>query len=261
MGAVTRHCWYYYCLLLGLLCASLCLANTEKCIFAIPATQTEDGLQPWVERLSNDLSWPVMVPKHTGLTNRMLFPFPPERLGLPYFNPLVVHSDPPPSNANLTGPHALEHWYILAHLAPGRSYEARVSYPASSPTDFKMEIVELDQFSDYLPLATPQEIVASSTQSDPPASDDPASSLAGRPDGVTRFLRVRALYAGFSHIQDRDKQPVYYNIVLEQLYFYIPYQAYKLAVAIVGAVLFAVFVFNPLATRMILALRDKSKLE
>ena len=68
------------------------------------------------------------------------------------------------------------------------------------------------------------------------------------------FARVKATYAGVSYLssppltqnqsQDRDITPlegpetraVPYNLVLERLYFHIPYQALKLAAAIALAV-------------------------
>ncbi|KAJ1971204.1 hypothetical protein H4R34_005816 [Dimargaris verticillata] len=111
------------------------------------------------------------------------------------------------------------------------------------PFDFELELFSphlvLEQLNITLPISTGVSIQTSMT--------------------ATKFLRVRALYAGVSHLPNREKQPVAFNIVLEQLYFYIPFQAYKLVLVILLVAGLAVFVANPIATQTIAALRDHDK--
>ncbi|KAJ1905178.1 hypothetical protein IWQ60_012334 [Tieghemiomyces parasiticus] len=283
--------------------SSVVHANTEKRIFSVDdergptrvssvtATSTRETVRRWTHHLATELSWRVLQPKHSSYSNQRIFPFPPSRRQLTYFNPLVAHrqthtapfpatdGEPAaasdtrlaanlPSHVNLTSPFALEHWYILAHLSKAHSYEARVSYPASSPADFQLDIFTLadvvEALNSTVPPPAPNTAPVHLTSPVPHHhhDDDPnalAPSAAGPQaldHGSTRFLRVRAFYAGFSHLPNREKQPVHFNIVLEQLYLYIPYQAYKLAVAIALAVLLAILVLNPLFTAVILDIRD-----
>ncbi|KAG0347075.1 hypothetical protein BG004_000135, partial [Podila humilis] len=52
----------------------------------------------------------------------------------------------------------------------------------------------------------------------------------------TMFARIKATYTGVSYRAGLESKPVPYNLVLEQLYMLIPYQALKLAFAIAVAV-------------------------
>lgn len=50
------------------------------------------------------------------------------------------------------------------------------------------------------------------------------------------FARIKATYTGVSYRAGPESRPVPYNLVLERLYLHIPYQALKLALVIVVAV-------------------------
>ncbi|KAK3818918.1 MAG: hypothetical protein J3Q66DRAFT_400394 [Benniella sp.] len=95
-------------------------------------------------------------------------------------------------------------WYILEGLEDGASFELRISYPATSPADFDMVVWTLEQAQEQLPK-----------------------------DLSTMLARIKATYTGVSYRSDGisgpETYPVPYNIVLERLYFMIPYQALKLA--------------------------------
>ncbi|KAJ1979869.1 hypothetical protein H4R35_001350 [Dimargaris xerosporica] len=223
---------------MGLL--SLAFGNIEKRIFSV-TDPVASSLQTWIEDLAPEYSWRLLWPQYTIHTHQQLLPFPPELANLTYYSP--AHQLLQTSQLEAAQWLPAEQWYVLAKLDPARLYEVRVSYPASQPFDFELELFSphlvLEQLNVTLPL--------------PPEDSTQASITA------TQFLRVRALYAGVSHLPNREKQPVAFNIVLEQLYFYIPFQAYKLVLVILLVVGFAVFVANPIATQTIVSLRDHDK--
>ncbi|GJJ76316.1 hypothetical protein EMPS_08675 [Entomortierella parvispora] len=126
-------------------------------------------------------------------------------------------------------------WYVLKDLEEGASFELRISYPATSPADFDMKVWTMDEAQHHVPKSI---------------------QLSDHFSKNTMFARVKATYTGVSYLssppptatqnqsQDKDSTPVEgpetraipYNLVLERLYFHIPYQALKLAAAIALAV-------------------------
>ncbi|KAF8980278.1 hypothetical protein BGZ46_004419 [Entomortierella lignicola] len=107
-------------------------------------------------------------------------------------------------------------WYILNDLEDGASFELRISYPSTSPADFDMKVWTLEEAQEYLP----NEI-----------------RLADQFSQNTLFARIKATYTGISYQSNGTSSspetfPIPYNLVLERLYFMIPYQALKLAVVI-----------------------------
>ncbi|KAF9190848.1 hypothetical protein BGZ51_008133 [Haplosporangium sp. Z 767] len=113
-------------------------------------------------------------------------------------------------------------WYVLKGLEDGVSFELRVSYPATSPADFEMSVWTLQEAQEHL-------------------SKD--IRLVDFFEEQTMFARIKATYTGVSYrsYSEHDSSkgdagpeelPVPFNLVLERLYFMIPYQALKLAVVI-----------------------------
>ncbi|KAF9559059.1 hypothetical protein EC968_006756 [Mortierella alpina] len=114
-------------------------------------------------------------------------------------------------------------WYVLPDLDDGASFELRVSYPATSPADFEILVWTLSEAQEHLP----QHI-----------------RLLDNFSKNTMFARVKAVYTGVSYLstgnsaaRSPETLPVPYNLVLERLYFMIPYQALKLAVVIIIVVI------------------------
>lgn len=50
-------------------------------------------------------------------------------------------------------PQGLEHWYLLRQLNNGQRYEVRVCWAAIQPTEFWLDVLELDQIPDSLKAA------------------------------------------------------------------------------------------------------------
>ncbi|CAG8457533.1 4871_t:CDS:2 [Acaulospora colombiana] len=130
------------------------------------------------------------------------------------------------SNA-LTG--EKENWYILDGLEEGNTYEARVSYSATSPTTFVLEIMGVED--------------AARTLRKSPQDHEPTSE--SRVSTTKKLIRVRAIHAGVSIIPGRDIQPVAYNIVLETLTYGIPHVAFKLILFLGVTMGVAYFIFVP----------------
>ncbi|KAI1314984.1 hypothetical protein EDD11_001420 [Mortierella claussenii] len=111
-------------------------------------------------------------------------------------------------------------WYVLENLDHGASYELRVSYPATSPADFEIMVWTLSEAQDHC------------------AQDVRLDKLF---DKHIMIARIKATYTGVSYrsngVSGPEVRPIPFNLVLERLYFMIPYQALKLAAAIAGVVM------------------------
>ncbi|KAI8137259.1 hypothetical protein BJV82DRAFT_718352 [Fennellomyces sp. T-0311] len=108
------------------------------------------------------------------------------------------------------------HFYTLDQLQPDSSYELRISYPATSPSDFHLELY-------------------------PVCNDD-----------SRRLLLIKEEYAGVSNIPGMEHASVTYDIVLENLYLgFLFYQVYKVAAAVAIVLLLGQFVLLPKLRKMI----------
>lgn len=146
-----------------------------------------------------------------------------------------------------------------------------MSQSLQSPTDFMLlllsysDMIKIANFSDLVPYEHPVD----STNGQPPSSTFP-----------NQFLLVEGVSTGVSHIPNANQNPVSYNIgmrylrrfiftytltiyphmampttvllVLEKVYLGgIPYQAGKLAVAIIASLLVGIFVVVPWVEQVI----------
>ncbi|CAH1759965.1 11539_t:CDS:2 [Entrophospora sp. SA101] len=136
-----------------------------------------------------------------------------------------------------------EKWYVLDELEKDYTYETRVSYAATSPTDFILEIISLEDAAriikarkglDYLE-SNPNQIITITNK---------------------RFLRVRAIYTGVSNVSQKESKPVIYNIVLETLTFGVPRVAFKLALVLGIAVGVGYYIFIPKIYESLLVIHD-----
>ncbi|KAG0043562.1 hypothetical protein BGZ83_011264 [Gryganskiella cystojenkinii] len=139
-------------------------------------------------------------------------------------------------------------WYVLQDLDEGASFELRISYPATSPADFEMKVWTMVEAQEHVPKSI---------------------QLSEHFSKNTMFARIKATYTGVSYqssppAQQSDQEgsgsnssggpesrPVPYNLVLERLYFHIPYQALKLAVAIALAVVLGLGYGVPMVHRFL----------
>ncbi|KAJ2453286.1 hypothetical protein EV183_002343 [Coemansia sp. RSA 2336] len=113
---------------------------------------------------------------------------------------------------------AKEHWYCLENLEP-HLYELRVSYAATDPSSFNIEIfteAELKKLVDVdgdLPIAL--------------------------------HAKISASYAGVSNIPGLEEKPVPYILALERHVWGVPIQALLLIAVLVAVVAFSLAVVTP----------------
>ncbi|KAJ2778010.1 hypothetical protein H4R18_004859 [Coemansia javaensis] len=81
-----------------------------------------------------------------------------------------------PAGSAIAGDAAKARWYRLQGLEPGRSYEVRISYAASTPADFGIALYTVAEIMDRHGIAL----------------DDRGAAQ----DGVTMYARVTATYTG-----------------------------------------------------------------
>ncbi|KAJ2858640.1 hypothetical protein J3B02_000020 [Coemansia erecta] len=113
-----------------------------------------------------------------------------------------------------------ENWYLLQNLHIGHSYEVRVSYAATTPSDFLIDLYTLDSLASTFDLSL-------GTKSDRQKAEDIDGTVA-------MYARVTAVYSGVSAIMDdMQNARIAYRFVLEKHVLGLPYQALKLIAAII----------------------------
>ncbi|KAG0357807.1 hypothetical protein BC939DRAFT_459541 [Gamsiella multidivaricata] len=217
-------------------------ANTEKVVFVfalkqVPAVATEyetSGLNITAQEypgIDDPFQWKKLSSPHSVIrTETILSSFHKQNATISLLSKGATGLELPTPLARTfvkdaivgTDPQSRElRWYVLEHLEDGASYELRVSYPATYPTDFEIAVWTLEQAQEQLPKDI---------------------HLVHRLPQNTMIASIRAAYAGVSYMTDGvsgpETFPIPYNLVLERLYFMIPYQALKLAAAIVVAAVF-----------------------
>ncbi|CAG8477294.1 12359_t:CDS:2, partial [Ambispora leptoticha] len=98
-----------------------------------------------------------------------------------------------------------EHWYLLSDLVDGETYETRVSYAATSPTNFVMEIYDLESVATILRNRGELSSTIITKNDD---DYDPTSKI----KTTNKLLRIRGIYDGYSSIPGKENQAVAYNI-------------------------------------------------
>ncbi|GAB5588491.1 hypothetical protein Unana1_03391 [Umbelopsis nana] len=218
---------------------ALAFANTEKIIIHTTENPLINNdavtialLESWAQR--ND--WPALNAPYTSIADTI--------------RPRSALEDGP-NPINPENPHyefqneiPFQRWYRLHGLQDGGGYEARISYPATSPTDFRLTLLNHSQL--YSILNDPTQYGSSHTTefNDFVESESDTSIDEGLVHNTTLFLLVEGNYTGISMVKGVEFRPVKYNIALEKLHMgFIPNQAYKLAISLLVAVGFgAVFV-------------------
>ncbi|KAG0318407.1 hypothetical protein BGZ97_003851, partial [Linnemannia gamsii] len=133
-------------------------------------------------------------------------------------------------------------WYALKDLDDKASFELRISYPATSPADFDMSIWTLEEAQERLPRNI---------------------HLLDHFPKTTMFARIKATYTGVSYLSNGkapspEALPVPFNLVLERLYFMIPYQALKLAAVIAVVAVSGLGYVVPRVHRALLEISSKT---
>jgi len=132
--------------------------------------------------------------------------------------------------------------YILSDLQPNSHYEIRVSYPATSPTDFSFEWSNEDLVQQVgKELLNIEKVMFTTDQNSQISNKRPTK------EGLFA-IRLRAKYSGVSHIPNANKREVTYDIVLETLFYNVPFDAFKIGIFVaLGFILFLSLVFPQLS--------------
>eukprot|EP00123_Amoebidium_parasiticum_P011359 comp20673_c0_seq1/m.26846 comp20673_c0_seq1/g.26846 ORF comp20673_c0_seq1/g.26846 comp20673_c0_seq1/m.26846 type:complete len:177 (-) comp20673_c0_seq1:105-635(-) len=122
-------------------------------------------------------------------------------------------------------------FYFLDDLDPSTSYELRISYPATMPTDFEMVIID-----------RPKEVPSNPTRrrllnTERIRIDPPDTQISAGSQRHQCWVRVTARHTGVSFRPELQNPPVVYNIVVASLILGVPTDALGLVgVAVVGLV-------------------------
>ncbi|KAF9922053.1 hypothetical protein FBU30_007848 [Linnemannia zychae] len=201
-------------------------ANTEKVIFTVhhskpsKATQHNGNNKDAQQDAVNTSSWKILTSPYTMIRAEKIIPSF-------YENDVTIASQKTRVLESLTSGSQFANeqsnfvnlqsrqfiWYALKNLEDNASFELRISYPATSPADFEMSVWTFAEAQEWLPSNI---------------------SLLDHFPTNTMFARIKATYTGVSYLSNGDSfspetLPIPFNLVLERLYFMIPYQALKLA--------------------------------
>ncbi|KAH6642540.1 hypothetical protein C7974DRAFT_351196 [Boeremia exigua] len=183
-------------------------ANVEKTIFLGPSAVTLPDVRPSLDSL-----------RLQSLSS--LEPVLPTRLSVQF-----------PTRAE---PHGLESWYLLSGLEEGRRYEARICWPATSPTNFWLDTYSLDET-----FATPELVSSLASYSDQlwdlaAARKTDNLKTEGGAQSIL-FLRIQAAASYYSTnrtLMD-DPPPVDVDIILDPFLFNVlPHSLAPVAIYIV----------------------------
>ncbi|KAI7884730.1 uncharacterized protein EV154DRAFT_470822 [Mucor mucedo] len=171
---------FFFCLILIAACVGTSLANTEKLILEARLDNTQGLCDGEIHRVS-------LTPPYTQTRQSLI-----------------------PQSAMNRGS---SQQFQLDDLKDGSNYEIRISYPAITPADFKLDIIKACKTKD---------------------------------NTLSYILDVSAVYTGVSHIKGRESSPVIYDLVLENLYAgFLFYQVYKIVIAILSVLVLGHLVIIP----------------
>ncbi|PKK72369.1 hypothetical protein RhiirC2_742921, partial [Rhizophagus irregularis] len=170
-------------------------ANIEKEVFTSNVVKISENFYAEILEWSEQEGLVTLTPPYTIQRYERIVPF--------------INADE--ITQNKTG--QKEKWYILDGLEEGNTYETRVSYAATSPTTFVLEIMGFEEALNIFKKRQNLEITQSNSQ---------------QIITTKKLLRVSAKYEGVSNIPGREFRPIIYNIVLETLTYGVPRVAFKL---------------------------------
>ncbi|PQK16448.1 hypothetical protein BB8028_0006g07680 [Beauveria bassiana] len=183
-------------------------ANADKIIFTGPEPITYPLASPSLADLNLDVIGPASLSIRTSLSR-------------------IFHND---SDPELRGkPHGRASWFILDDLTPGQRYELRVCWAAIEPTEFTMNVYELDKVWETPDLMLSLANYASTRQVDTEDTEDTegvkpqihhrsgSSTDAKEREASLLLLQVHAAADYFSHHQElmRNPPPVLVDLILD----------------------------------------------
>ncbi|KAI9593551.1 hypothetical protein BDF19DRAFT_163439 [Syncephalis fuscata] len=176
--------------------AVLVTGNIEKVEFTGEMYTIDSTLWHRVnEQLSHLSIWPLLTPPYTFYGEQSIVPSDTDvdRVLLEHYTSDKQHNE---AALLIQDTKLTERWYLLENITQGERYECRISYGATTPTDFVMSLLRYDQVGNLL-------FAEESDKSDTIESKIETSRL---------ILRVQAIHAGVSNQPELSKRPVPYNI-------------------------------------------------
>ena len=137
-------------------------------------------------------------------------------------------------------------FYILEKLRPNTNYEIKISYPATTPTKFEMDLLPLT-FLDKHRGATRTILNTEKLM----FRTDEKGLLAFVSSSGPYLVRIIARHAGISHDYNNFQSQVEFNIVLSTLTWGVPGEVAKLAMIIISGIIIIVWVLTPSFMRML----------
>ncbi|XP_068715546.1 uncharacterized protein [Montipora foliosa] len=123
--------------------------------------------------------------------------------------------------------------YHLVQLTPGKSYELRVSYASTTPTDFNIHLISKDALG---------RLTRQLLNVDKMVFENPLAV-------TEQFANVTAIRTGVPMEPASIAEPVIYNIVLEELLLGVPCHVWRLAFLVVVIICLTVKYLVPRALR------------
>lgn len=189
--------------------ATVVSANTEKVIFITPLPAKTPAASSLIQQLSGS----TLTPSNTSVRTSLPVTFPSEDRS-----------------------YGLEHWYLLRNLRSKQRYEVRICWAATQPTDFSLEVFELDEI-----LRDPKLLLSVGEFGAGDQGTASAASIDNQPGSILG-LRIRATADFFTTNQTlmHDPPPVDVDIILDPYLANIfpasllPTAVYILVLAVVG---------------------------
>ncbi|KAJ2617913.1 hypothetical protein EV177_000290 [Coemansia sp. RSA 1804] len=136
-------------------------------------------------------------------------------------------------------PENKERWYCLSNLVQGKSYELRVSYAATTPSDFELTLFSFSELMAH--FGKPLDL-----EMDPAAHKRLEGSETTHYTTTTvMYARIRALYTGFSAVPGMENQAVPYMLTLEKHVLGLPVQALWLVAVLLVVVPASIYIVSP----------------
>ncbi|KAJ1663773.1 hypothetical protein IW140_004525 [Coemansia sp. RSA 1813] len=147
-----------------------------------------------------------------------------------------------------------ERWYSLRDLAYGKTYELRVSYAATTPSDFEITLFSFDELLAHYGKP-PSEINRITMSGSATNSEEMQSTY------TVMYSRVTALYSGVSTVPGLENQQVSYMLTLEKHVLGLPVQALWLILVLVVVIFAAIFIVAPRVLSTIDGIIEEEKLD
>ncbi|KAJ2656612.1 hypothetical protein IWW48_004922 [Coemansia sp. RSA 1200] len=137
-----------------------------------------------------------------------------------------------------------ERWYCLSNLVHDKSYELRVSYAATTPSDFELTLFSFSELMAH--FGKPLDLdMDSAAQKRLEGSKPRHHAETTHSTTTVMYARIRAMYTGFSAVPGMENQAVPYMLTLEKHVLGLPAQALWLVAVLLVVVPASIYIVSP----------------